>query len=260
MARRLNGKWRFGATLLVAFGMLAPTPGLADGISLSLGFGGQVRPTYSGSDSYDVSPWGYFSLHEIEWGPISRGDVGPRELREGFTFGGAVRPVRGRSADDNPELAGLADVDFSIEAGLRAQYGTGDWRVFGDLRYGVIGHESVVAELGGDAIFHAGPDTYITLGPRLLFGSDAYADTYYGITAAEALASSFAAYDPQGGLVSAGLQMNVIHELNEDWSLRGRLEVSELVGDAADSPIVQGGTTTQMRAGVTIVRRFNLGR
>lgn len=250
--------WAFAALL---GGLCSPGPALADGVSLSLGFGVQLRPTYSGSDRLEAAPLGFGTLHEVEIGPLDRTDPGPRELREGFIFSGSLRPVPARTDDDDPELAGLDEIDFSIEAGAGVQYGTGDWRVFGDLRYGVIGHESLVAELGGDVILTAGPDTYVTLGPRLLFGSDAYADTYYGVTPGEAARNGvFAPYDPDGGLVSAGVRITAVHQLDSQWSVRGILDVSELVGEAADSPIVIGGQSTQVRAGVTLVRRFNFGR
>ncbi|WP_224815384.1 MipA/OmpV family protein [Hasllibacter sp. MH4015] len=228
------------------------------GITASLGFGGQVMPDYFGADSYRVRPLGFGQLHELEIGPIARPDTGPRE---GFGFRGAFRISHARLAEDNAELVGLEDVPFSVELGGGVGYATEAWRVFGDVRYGVIGHNTFVGEIGGDVIFRPSDSTTITLGPRVQIASDDYAQTYFGITAAEAAASvsGFGAYDAEGGVTYAGLQLNIIHALNDDWSVRGRLELGELQGSAADSPIVQNGDTFQARAGVTLVRRFTLG-
>jgi len=238
---------------------LAAVPGRADGVSVSIGLGAQVLPDYFGAATYRARPLGYGALHDIEFGDFQRDDPGPREDRTGFAFGGAVRVSHARLAEDNPELAGLSDVPWSLETGAVAGYSTGTLRGFADLRYGVIGHNSFVGEIGGDVILRPGANTTITLGPRVQIGSDAYAETYFGVTATEAAASSFAAFAADGGILSAGLQLNLVHRFDDDWSIRGRLDLRDLQGSAADSPITAQGSGFQARAGVTLVRRFSLG-
>lgn len=245
-----------GLTTGVALGTGAAQ---ADGLTASIGLGAQVMPDYFGADTYRFRPLGYVELHDLEFGSFSRADPGPREDRSGFAFGGAFRVSHARLVEDNPELAGLDDVPWSLEAGGSVSYSTGTIRGFAELRYGVIGHNTLVGEIGGDAIFRPGDRTMITVGPRLQIGSDAYSDTYYGVSAGEAAASSFSAYDAEGGILSAGLQLNVVQRLNDDWSVRGRLDLRELQGSAADSPITANGSSFQARAGVTLVRRFTLG-
>lgn len=262
MASRWMSKAR-GLALLAAMagGAMGGATGaaLAQDVTASIGFGAQVMPDYFGADTYRTRPLAYLELHELEFGGFSRADAGPAEDRTGFAFRGAFRVSHARRAENNPELSGLEDVPFSLEAGGGIGYSTGTVRGFAELRYGVIGHRSFVGEVGGDVILRPFDATTITLGPRLQIGSDAYAATYYGVTASEAAGSMFSAYEADGGILSAGLQLNVVQRLNDDWSIRGRVDLRQLQGSAADSPITQNGSRFQARAGVTLVRRFSFG-
>ncbi len=253
------------AILAMTFGAGLSAPAAVQaqefGLSGEIGLGARVRPGYFGSDDYTVGPIGRFGLEALTYGPISSGTPGVARDTTGFRVRGAFRIVPGRSADDFPELAGLEDVDLSVEMGLGAQYEGRSYRVFADARYGVIGHGALVSEVGADYIMRPGDDWEISVGPRLFFGSDDYANTYFGVTAAEAgaSASAFSAYQADGGLVSMGLDMRVERQLNDDWSLRGDLEISEFVNSAADSPIVQQGNARHAIVGITLARRFSFG-
>ncbi|MBF9043792.1 MipA/OmpV family protein [Rhodobacterales bacterium HKCCE4037] len=257
----------FAATAVAAsvfFGPgLAPFSGAAEaqevGIAGEIGLGVRLRQEYFGASSYGFSPMGRGALEAITFGPVNFGTPGVRRVPDGFTLRGGFRIVPGRSAEDFPELAGLEDVDFSVELGLGAGYEAENFRVFADPRYGVVGHNAWVAEIGADYILRPSSDLEISVGPRAFFGSNDYADTYFGITAAEANVSSFSAFDPDGGLLSYGIDMRVQRQLNDDWSLRADLEISEFVNGAADSPIVQAGSATHAIFGITLARRFSFG-
>lgn len=247
------------ASGLGAGSIATPVQAQEFGISGEIGFGARVRQVYFGADDYGLSPLGRGGLEAISFGPIASGTPGEARDRTGFGFRGAVRLIPGRSSSDYAELAGLDDVDFSLELGLGAQYEADAYRVFADARYGVIGHGAWVSEVGADVIFRPGNDLEISVGPRLFFGSESYANTYFGVTAAEAGASAFSAFDAEGGLLSMGLDLRVQRQLNDDWSIRADLEISEFVNAAADSPIMQPEATTHAIFGVTLARRFSFG-
>lgn len=126
------------------------------------------------------------------------------------------------------------------------------------MRYGVVGHESWVGELGADAIFRPSDDWTVTVGPRVLWGADDYTSTYFGVTPAEAGLSAFPAYAPGSGIVSAGIEVGAQYELSQNWYLDGTLAWNRYVGDAADSPIVQDDDSFQLS--LIAMRRFNFGR
>lgn len=244
-------------TGLGAGGMALPAMAQGFGISGEIGFGASVEQRYFGSENYRVSPSGNFSLEALTIGPISTGTPGVERDTTGFGLRGALRVISERTADDDPELAGLEDVPFSVEAGLGVAYETERYRIYAEARYGVIGHNAWVGEIGSDVIYRPTQALTISAGPRLFFGSDAYANTYFGVTGAEADLSTFDAFDASGGILSAGLEVRVDQRLNDNWSVRGELEISEFLNDAAISPITQEPTHAILS--VTLARRFSFG-
>lgn len=244
-------------SLLAALPAAARSPGL----SFDLGFGAGVSPEYPGSGSYRVGPTGSFGFRELVLpGGFGIGTVGARPIEPGFGPRGALRYIRERRAGDYPELNGMEDVDFSIEAGLGLAWVTDRFRLFAEARYGVIGHGGWAGDLGADVIWRPGPRTAVLLGPRAAFGDARFTRTYFGVTPAEAGASGLAAYRPGGGLVSAGLELTLHHDFDEDWGVDGRLAWDRLQGDAADSPIAAQGSRDQWTLRLTVTRRFSLGR
>ena len=74
------------------------------------------------------------------------------------------------------------------------------------MRYGFIGHNTWVGELGADAIAYPIEGLTLTAGPRLQFGTDDFAETYFGISPVESVASGLDAYDASGGLLATGVE------------------------------------------------------
>lgn len=256
-----NRHWGFALCLAATTiaGSMAGAQSDTPGMSATVGFGARVQPGYFGSDSYVTRPAGAVVLHSLNIGQLSFGDPIPGERELGFNVTGAFRRVLARQAEDHPELTGLRDVGFAIEMGLGLDYDAENWRAFADLRRGVIGHQTWLGELGADAILSPTSDLHLSVGPRLLFGSDAYAETYFGVSASEAMASgSIPAFDASGGLLSAGVEAQVTYDLTPQWSAVGRLRVTHLLGDAESSPITALGTPLQADLRVTLQRHFTL--
>ena len=234
-------------------------------IGFTLRGGVAAKPSYSGSDDVEVGPDLGAELNYLRLGGFTFGNPDPLFRPEGLGVTGSFRYVPGRDDDDDSELEGLDDVDASLELGAGLRYATDDYEVFGNVRYGVIGHEAWVGELGADLF--ARPTDRLTLraGPRAFFGDDDYADTYYGVSSSESAASiaaarpdgSFAEYDPSGGLISTGVELGAGYRINENWGVDASLRYDRLRGDAADSPIVQ--RDEQVSASIGVTRRFTLG-
>ena len=124
-------------------------------------------------------------------------------------------------------------------------------------RYGVIGHEAFVAELGSDVYYRPTDQLTFKAGPRILLGDDDYAQTYFGVSAAESAASDFASFDAQGGIMSAGAKAEAIYSINDDWEVVGTLQYEQLRNDAADSPITQ--SDEQISGRIVLTRRITFG-
>ncbi|MFP4044950.1 MAG: MipA/OmpV family protein [Rhodosalinus sp.] len=225
------------AAMLAAFAPCQPVT--AAELSFSAGLGPKVSPEYFGSDDYKVGPTGSFSFQHLRFGKLEFGDPDPNAQNFGLHPRGSFRFISARRDDDHAELAGMDDIDATVELGGGLGYRSENVLAFADLRYGFGGHRSFVAEVGADAILRPTPRLTITAGPRALWGAEDYAQTYFGVSGAEAAASAFPAYDAGAGLVSAGLEIGAAWDLGNDWGLESTIAWERLTGDAADSPLVQ---------------------
>jgi outer membrane scaffolding protein for murein synthesis (MipA/OmpV family) len=155
-------------------------------------------------------------------------------------------------------LDGLDDIDPTLEVGALVGYVWPAVETFGQVRYGLGGSEAWVGELGANFVARPVDGVSFRLGPRLLFGSDAYNETYFGVTAEESADSGLARYDPAGGLVSTGVEMIATYRIGERWWLEGRARWDRLEEDAAESPIVEQGTRDQGTVSIGVRRAFFL--
>jgi outer membrane protein len=89
------------------------------------------------------------------------------------------------------------------------------------------------------------------------YASGRYNATYFGIDANNAARSGFSTYDADGGIKDIGFSVNAAYQWDEHWGITGMIGVTQLVGDAADSPIVDdAGSATQGFAALGISYRF----
>lgn len=221
--------------------------------------GVEISPRYLGSDDYAFGPDARLRFNYVRLpGVLSFGSPGPSTAAHGLNVQGAFRYLGRRRPSDDPSLEGTDPVDRSLELGLGIGYEAEAWRAFGELRYGVIGHESWVGEAGADAIFRPRDDLTINLGPRAQWGSDSFMDTYFGVSADET-ASGLEEYDPSSGLYSVGMEVGARYAFSERWGLEGAASYERLVDDAADSPIAEAGSRDQFGFRVGLTRTIRLG-
>jgi len=222
--------------------------------------GAAVTPDYFGSGDYSVGPDFGFGLNFARLpGGRSFGSSDANDPQYGLGLRGSFRYIDKRETAKYPELTGLNDVDASVELGLGVGYTSRNFDAFADLRYGIVGHESIVGEIGADVKVQASDRLTLSAGPRLFLGSDKYAQTYFGVSAAEAAAGyAGGAFNAQGGLLSAGIELGAQYRINDDWGVEGALTYDRFTNDAADSPIVQRGERDQYGLRIGLTRRITL--
>jgi outer membrane protein len=226
---------------------------------LTLRAGVQVSPSYLGSDDYDVGPDIAARLDYIRFpGGFEFGSGRTVGFRSGWGLRGSARYLGERDADEHDVIEGLDDVDWSFELGLGVGYEQRNWRAFTDVRYGVIGHNTWVGEIGADGIAYPTDGLTLTLGPRLSFGTDRFAETYFGVTPAEAAASDLPEFNASGGLLGAGMELGARYRFNERWGVEGAASWNRLVNDAADSPVTETGSADQYELRLGITRSISL--
>ena len=227
-------------------------------INFALTAGVSAAPEYFGADNTEVRPAFGLTFGSLSWGKVQIGNGIGYVPDNGLSFRGAFRVIEDRSAAESPELAGLQDIDTAVELGFGVTYRETNWQAFGEIRRGFGGHEGVTGTLGLDAIARPTDRWTLSAGPRVSFGNDSFANTYFGVTSAEAAASSFDAFNAEGGVLGVGLQLGATYALNDLWSLQGSVQYERLKNDAARSPITVGGSEDQWRVNIGVSRAFTL--
>lgn len=217
---------------------------------------------YFGSDETDtgffLSPSPRFlGLGGLRLGTPSFKDD-PLARRDGVSVGGAFRFIRERDAEDYDELTGLDDIDPTLEVGVSLSYAVPNAELFADLRYGLGGSDGWVADLGANYVVRPTDRLALRAGPRLLYGSENYTNTYFGISPQESQRSGLPAFEADAGLVSTGVEVSATYRLGERWWLEGRARYERFQDDAADSPIVQQGSEQNTSVTIGVRRAFIL--
>ena len=252
-------------TLAVAAPALAQTsdPALPDPNDTSdyvqLGLGVAMAPDYEGSNDYRLIPGAVFRAKTGGIVFFTRGtylyaDVVPAgggiDLDAGPIAG--VRLNRSGKIKDNAvdrlpdrkvalELGGFVGVTLK---GLTNPYDSLSFRVDAVTDVGKA-HESWVFTPTAEFGTPLSRTTFASLSLSADFASEKYADYYFGIDAAAALASGLPAYNPsKGGFKSwqlgALVGQSLSGDLRKGWGLFGTTSFKRLSGNAyADSPIVR---------------------
>ncbi|MDZ7841708.1 MAG: MipA/OmpV family protein [Gammaproteobacteria bacterium] len=237
----------------------AQTPDDSSAWSVRLGGGFIVSPDYTGSDDYetkpvpliDVShPSGFFIRypHGIGFNVIRR---------EGLTAGVAVGYGGGR--DNDGDLAPLEEVDAGALANLFADYRLGPVSIGVTLSSPVSGDtEGEQVSLGVRYRSMLTERLFYTAGAQLKWNSDDWNESLFSLTADEAARLGIAPFAAGGGASEAGLGGTLTYAWTKRWSVTAVAGVSQLIGDAADSPIVEDlGDATQLTGGLLLGYEFS---
>lgn len=222
--------------------------GIADDLTFELGAGAMVAPDYEGSDDYDIAP---VPVVEIAYKDRLRlttmdgpGIFGTPYKHEDFSIEVGVLYDAGRDEDDNGALRGLGDLDVGAVAVGRLIYDFGPLEAGLELTRDLTGDRdgmTVTAEVEyGVMLFedrlHVGVTPYVT------WANEDYMDNTFGISGAQSASSArgFAQHNAGAGLKDTGLSLNLGYQITENITAFGGAQYSRLLGDAADSPLVDG--------------------
>lgn len=243
---------RLAAATALALAPLAASAQTADGpgLAFTLGAGVEAVPDYFGSDVVTAGPGFSFDLGYVSLGGFSFGSRDFDAVPESLGFRGSFRYVPERSGEDFEGPGRLGEeVDAAFEIGGGVRYSQPWWEAFAVARQGFGGHDGVVGEVGMDLIARPAERLILRGGPRLFYGDDSYADTYFSSTAGTG-------FEASGGLLSSGLEVGAEYRLTEAWGLAASVRYERLRGDAADSPITR--EDEQVSASLLVTRRFDI--
>jgi outer membrane protein len=171
----------------------------------------------------------------------------------GLDIGGDAR--KPRRATDDPILRGWGDIKGTARGGAFASY-TRDWlSVRGSISDDIGGHhEGISASLAVEAKYHATPRLTLSIGPEATWVNDQYAQTFFGISAAQSEIGGVAPFRARSGIDSVGGSAGATYLLTDHRSLGAHESYGKLRGDAADSPVTTD--KTQRMYGAFAMYRF----
>jgi outer membrane scaffolding protein for murein synthesis (MipA/OmpV family) len=249
------------AMCVVALGSAHAQPAAdKDGWQVRLGVLGAAMPDYEGSDEYRVKPMPDIEITYDNTIFLDRRGLGANLIQSGpLTAGVTVGYDGGRKEKRNSALRGLGNVGDTAVAGAFANYQIGRWVLNADVNTDLLGdgHDGTTIDLGFSYVMTPSDRLMIVVGPSVTWASDNYMQSYFGINASQATRSGRAAYQAEAGFKDAGLMAFGSYSLTENWSLTGLAGYSRLLGDAADSPLVDGdGSADQFFGGLGISYNF----
>lgn len=233
----------------------APNPDVV----VTLRAGGSLGPAYPGSGDTEPSVTAKARIDYLRFpNGFEYGSGDTVGFRTGLGLRGTVRYLPNRNSSKHDELTGLDNIPWGFETGIGLGYEQRSYRVFADVRYGVIGTHAWRGDIGADAIAYPVDGLTLTIGPRLGFSSSRFTDTYFGVSEQESARSGIEAFDAEGGLTSAGVEVTARYLFNDRWGVEGAASWDRLLNDAADSPITEDGDDDQYSVTLGLTRRISL--
>ncbi len=253
---------------------LQSTPAIADrqtseGFALQAGGFVAVAPKYEGSKEYDII--GAPFVAPAGDGVLGNGVVqfrGPDDMRfrilnsNGFEAGPLAGYRFDRDEDESRRLHGLGDVDGGLIVGGYAAYRTGAFMPFVSYHHDVTSDDKTggVLRFGAEAKTEVMPGIMLTAAAGASWADDDYMAAFFSVTPAQNTNSvaGLGIYDAEGGIKDVYFGLSGDIPVTDTWTLKLSGRYTHLVGDAADSPIVE--TESQFFGGLGLTYRFTVGR
>lgn len=248
-------------------GSMAPAFSAPPIFTVIIAAGPEVTPSFPGAKSFTVLPSVHLDYlkpgeHNAFYSPDDSFDI-PILNTSLFRAGPAGGFINRRGlSGGNGQFNGLPNVDLSVELGGYVEF----WplqdhlRIRGEILKAVTGSNGLTGTIGADFIGYLGP-VELAAGPRVKFGDQRYADSYFSISpAAAAINGLVTPYQANGGLTSAGVfasartkvATNVTATLFGGWD--------RLTGSVGASPVATVlGNQNQFTGGITLSYAFNFG-
>ncbi|MGV1045031.1 MipA/OmpV family protein [Limnohabitans sp.] len=150
-----------------------------------------------------------------------------------------------RTANEGTALSSLGEIKQTTLGAVSGSYSVGAVSASASIIRDIGGHQQGTLGLV-DVMFNTRPmeKWVLSAGPGMTLMDGQYAQTYYGVTAAQSASSGYGTYKAAAGINALRFGANASYEISREWSLGAKLSVSKLQGDAANSPTVKNGAQT----------------
>lgn len=229
--------------------------------TLRLGAGLLVSPDFEGSKDYGITPlpvieinnWHKFNLsfRGLSYTLLQFENDAESEFKKvEFRLEPAISPSASRKGDgdslfstrgENKYLRGLSDVDVGLDVGANLFLRTGPVATQLVLRQEVAGgHEGFTAKLSFGTRIPFTPRTRLGMEVGTTWADDDYMDAFFSVDHREAWRSIYRPYQADAGFKDAFVGMRFDHDFTDRVGLLAAMRYGRLMGDGADSPIVEG--------------------
>jgi len=149
-----------------------------------------------------------------------------------------------KSLFSSDDLKGMGNISGSATANLHADtsFGPGIKASF-NANLALSHRENGNAYTFGLAapVFQTAADK-VEIGGNLTYGDAKYNQTYFGVTPTQSANSGYKAYSVKAGFSQATANVAWTHVIDKNWSVRSAVGVSQVMGDAGDSPLAKKKT------------------
>ena len=234
----------------------------AKGTQVQLGLGAGLAPDYEGSSDYKGVPllyarvaWESGMFLQLEAGSGLRVNLIPSP---NWRLGPVLKYIPARDNVEDNKVDNLEDVDAAVMLGGFAGYDFGRWSTFVQLLQDVSGsNDGYVATLGLGYAIPVSKELLVAFSATTNYASGDYMSTYFGIDAENSRRSGLDTFNADAGFKDVGVGLLVQYWGWGNLGLRFRAGYVLLVGDAADSPIVDDrGDENQIYGGLMVTYRF----
>ncbi len=235
-----------------------------DNMPRVLGVGAGIVPDYEGSDDYTwgVAPFAKFKLEGHEQYLLIKAYEMQVNLVDHpwFRLGPSLNYHWGRDDDvEDHYVKKMKEIDGTLEAGgwIGVEFTDSDnprKRFLADIDcLADIGDEhdgyTVSANVRGwyplSAMFDAG------LGFTVVYASDNYMETYFGVDKKDSLRSGLPVFDADSGVKDIRINPVLVMHLNMNWHVAAGIQYRRMLDDADDSPVVdKRGSSDQWIGGL----------
>jgi outer membrane protein len=237
---------------------------------LQIGTGVAYLPDYSGAKAssprlriwadgaYRSGEYGTFAIDsgsltidpEVRWAFLDKPDFSVG-LLVGYRSGRNDKNPNFTSANNgSTRLAGLPDIDGTIDAGIAGHVTVLGVPVFAQVRSATRGSQGTLVHVGAYMPIALDPAFELTLLPTATWANGREMRAFYGVTDAQSSSSGFAAYSPNAGWENIALEVSGDWHVSGGWHLLTSIAAQRLLDSAAASPLVQAKTQISAFAGV----------
>jgi outer membrane protein len=229
--------------------------------TVSIGLGPGIAPDYEGSSDYRVVPIPFVSVRfsnnmSIEWlANTARANLIPSRS---WMAGPVLQYIQKRDDVDNNKVDKLDSVDGSLMAGGFAGFRIDRFSLSLEAMQDIAdGNDGAIVRLRGGYHVPISKVWSMSLNAFTTWADEDYMEAYFGINQRNSNKSGLKTFDADSGFKDVGFALPITYSPWEHWSIMGAVAYKRLLGDAADSPVVDDeGNANQFISGVLLIYRF----